>query len=90
MDLFVVTASTPQKTHGMTQHDCLERSSFGKSHECKTRRRLRCSVFYLVEGIMTTKTRTAIATALRMYAQGLISKEDAMHQIKAAYFLTGE
>jgi hypothetical protein len=36
---------------------------------------------------MTTKTRTAIATALRQLAQGLIDRETAMHQIKAAYFL---
>lgn len=36
---------------------------------------------------MTTRTRTAIAIALRQLAQGLISREDAMHQIKQAYFL---
>jgi len=33
------------------------------------------------------KRKTAIATALRQLAQGLIDKVTAMHQIKAAYFL---
>jgi len=39
---------------------------------------------------MTIRTRTAIATALRQLAQGLIDRATAVAQCKAAYFLTGE
>jgi len=36
---------------------------------------------------MTIRTRTAIATALRQLAQGLIDRATAVAQIKQAYFL---